>query len=55
MRASVLHVLDVSDPGRGLITVRGKVDIEKKRGDREAIVITELPYQVNPNTIFDKR
>ncbi|MEE9394231.1 MAG: DNA gyrase subunit A [Planctomycetota bacterium] len=40
--------------GRGLITVRGKVDIEQKRGDRQAIVITELPYQVNPNTIFDR-
>ena len=40
--------------GRGQITVRGKVDIEDRRGDRQSIVITELPYQVNPNTIFER-
>ena len=47
-------ILKAFRTGRGLITVRGKVDIEEKRGGRECIVITELPYQVNPNSIFDR-
>ncbi len=40
--------------GRGQIVIRGKVAIESGRGDKERIVITELPYQVNPNTIFER-
>ncbi|MEZ6196372.1 MAG: DNA gyrase subunit A [Planctomycetota bacterium] len=40
--------------GRGLVTVRGRVGIEERSGDRQSIVITELPYQVNPNSIFDR-
>ena len=47
-------ILRAFTSGRGLITVRGKVTIEQKRGDRECIAITELPYQVNPNTIIEK-
>lgn len=33
--------------GRGQMTVRGKADIEPWKGDRERIVITEIPYMVN--------
>jgi DNA gyrase subunit A len=33
--------------GRGSIVMRGKVKIEAYRKDREAIIITEIPYQVN--------
>ncbi len=33
--------------GRGSIVMRGKVAIETIRKDREAIIITEIPYQVN--------
>jgi DNA gyrase subunit A len=33
--------------GRGGIVMRGKVEFEALRGDREAIVISEIPYQVN--------
>ncbi len=40
--------------GRGQVMVRGKVHVEEKKGDRCSIVITELPYQVNPNSIFDR-
>src|SRR5271157_2341272 len=32
--------------GRGSIVMRGKVTIETNRKDREAIIITEIPYQV---------
>jgi DNA gyrase subunit A len=33
--------------GRGSIVMRGKISIETLRGDREAIIVTEIPYQVN--------
>src|SRR6185437_15161244 len=33
--------------GRGSIVMRGKVEIETLRREREAIIITEIPYQVN--------
>src|SRR5207244_7129509 len=36
--------------GRGSIVMRGKVGIETLRGDREAIIISEIPYQVNKKT-----
>src|SRR5262249_54033785 len=39
--------------GRGSIIMRGKVEIETLRGDREAIVITEIPYQVNKATMVE--
>lgn len=40
--------------GRGSIVMRGKVNIEAIRNDREAIVITEVPYQVNKATMIEK-
>jgi DNA gyrase subunit A len=33
--------------GRGSIVMRGKVEIETLRREREAIIVTEIPYQVN--------
>lgn len=41
--------------GRGSIPVRGKAHFENVRGDkREAIVITEIPYQVNKAKLVEK-
>ncbi|MBB2970823.1 DNA gyrase subunit A [Mesorhizobium sp. RMAD-H1] len=40
--------------GRGSIVMRGRVNIETMRGDREAIIITEVPYQVNKATMIEK-
>jgi len=37
--------------GRGSIVMRGKVRIDTLRKDREAIIITEIPYQVNKATM----
>jgi DNA gyrase subunit A len=37
--------------GRGSIVTRGKVRIEAFGKDREAIIITEIPYQVNKATM----
>ncbi len=33
--------------GRGSVVMRGKVHFETIRRDREAIIVTEIPYQVN--------
>jgi DNA gyrase subunit A len=40
--------------GRGTITLRAKAHAEKQRGGREAIIITELPYQVNKASLIEK-
>jgi DNA gyrase subunit A len=40
--------------GRGSIVMRGKAEIETLRKEREAIVITEIPYQVNKATMVEK-
>jgi DNA gyrase subunit A len=40
--------------GRGSITMRGKVQTEEIRKDREALVITEIPYQVNKAAMIEK-
>ncbi|MEO5969859.1 MAG: DNA gyrase subunit A [Bdellovibrionia bacterium] len=40
--------------GRGSITMRSKVEIETWKGDRERIVVTELPYQVNKAKLVEK-
>ena len=34
--------------------MRGKVAIETLRGDREAIIVTEIPYQVNKATLVER-
>jgi DNA gyrase subunit A len=40
--------------GRGSIVMRGKVEIETIRKEREAIIITEIPYQVNKATMVER-
>ncbi|MDV6226878.1 DNA gyrase subunit A [Nitratireductor aquimarinus] len=42
------------ETGRGSILMRGKVSIEPARNDREAIIITEVPYQVNKASMIEK-
>lgn len=42
------------ETGRGSIIMRAKVDIEPMRNDREAIVVTEIPYQVNKASMIEK-
>ena len=39
--------------GKGRIVISGRADIEGD-GDKQSIVITELPYGVNPNSLIDK-
>ncbi|MBI5112566.1 MAG: DNA gyrase subunit A [Rhodovulum sp.] len=40
--------------GRGSIVMRGKAEIETVRRDREAIIVTEIPYQVNKASMVEK-
>ncbi len=40
--------------GRGSIVMRSKTHIEELRKEREAIVVTEVPYQVNKATMVEK-
>ena len=40
--------------GKGVIQIRAKAEIEIKKNDREQIVITELPYQVNKAKLIEK-
>jgi DNA gyrase subunit A len=40
--------------GRGAIVMRGKVDFETLRGEREAIIVSEIPYQVNKAHLVER-
>jgi DNA gyrase subunit A len=40
--------------GRGSIIMRAKVHVEEIRKDREALIVTAIPYQVNKKTLIEK-
>jgi DNA gyrase subunit A len=40
--------------GRGSIIIRAKVVIEELRKDREALIVNEIPYQVNKATLIER-
>ncbi|MCU0344034.1 MAG: DNA gyrase subunit A [Ignavibacterium sp.] len=40
--------------GRGRVVIRAKANVETLKNDRENIVITELPYQVNKASLIEK-
>ncbi len=42
------------ETGRGSVVMRGVATIEPMRGDREQIIITEIPYQVNKASMIEK-
>ncbi len=42
------------ETGRGSVLMRGRVEIEEIRKEREALIITEIPYQVNKATMIEK-
>jgi DNA gyrase subunit A len=45
---------DAYRTGRGMITMRAVVEIEEDNRGRTQLVITELPYQVNPDNLAQK-
>ena len=40
--------------GRGSVIMRAKASVEEIRKDREAIIVTEIPYQVNKSSLIEK-
>lgn len=42
------------ETGRGSIILRARAAIEEIRKDREAIIVTEIPYQVNKSTLLER-
>ena len=40
--------------GRGSVLLRAKVEVEQMRKEREALIVTEIPYQVNKATLIEK-
>ena len=42
------------ETGRGSLLMRGRAAIEEIRREREAIIITEIPYQVNKSVMIEK-
>jgi DNA gyrase subunit A len=40
--------------GRGSVTLRARAEIEQMKNDRERIVVTEIPYQVNKAKLIEK-
>jgi DNA gyrase subunit A len=42
------------ETGRGSIVMRSRVAIETVRKEREALIVTEIPYQVNKATMIEK-
>ena len=50
----VLGIKKAYETGKGQIIIKGKVKFETKKNDREQIVITEIPYQVNKTNLIEK-
>ena len=40
--------------GRGSVVIRSKVEVEEIRKDREALIVTEIPYQLNKVLLIEK-
>ncbi|MBK18842.1 MAG: DNA gyrase subunit A [Rhodospirillaceae bacterium] len=40
--------------GRGSVVIRGRTHVEEIRKDREAIIVTEIPYQVNKARMIER-
>ncbi len=47
-------VRDAYLTGRGRVLVRARATIETAKNDRESIIVTELPYQVNKANLIEK-
>ncbi|MEO7166071.1 MAG: DNA gyrase subunit A [Chthoniobacterales bacterium] len=50
----VAGVKQYIETGRGSMKVRGKAGVEELKGNREQIVITEIPYNVNRATLVER-
>ncbi len=46
-------IYDAYTTGKGQLKIRAKVRVEKKKGEKIAIVITEIPFQVNKARVLE--
>ncbi|MEW6170592.1 MAG: DNA gyrase subunit A [Candidatus Omnitrophota bacterium] len=46
-------IKDAYATGRGKILLRGRASIERQKGGKDLIVITEIPYQVNKSNLIE--
>ncbi len=46
-------IKDYFETGRGSLRVQARTEIEDIKGNRQAIIVTELPYQVNKATLLE--
>ena len=49
-----LGIREAYTTGRGRVVVRARTHVEETKGDREAIIIDELPYQVNKAMMIER-
>ena len=42
------------ETGRGSLVLRARAEFEEMRGNRTAIIVTEIPYQLNKNVLLEK-
>ena len=47
-------IKDAYTTGRGLLTLRARYDSEPVKGGKEAIIVTEIPYQVNKAEMIEQ-
>jgi DNA gyrase subunit A len=47
-------ILDAYEKGRGKLAVRAKMSTEQLKGQREAIIVSEIPYQVNKSRLIEE-
>lgn len=56
--AAIIHgrsgIIDAYRTGRGRVFVRSKTDIETDKAGKQAIIVNELPYQVNKARLIEK-
>jgi len=47
-------IKDAYTTGKGSITIRAKAVIERQKGGKESIIISEIPYQVKKNALLNR-
>ncbi|MDR3253767.1 MAG: DNA gyrase subunit A, partial [Endomicrobium sp.] len=45
-------IKDYMEKGRGSVKIRAKTEVEEMKGGREAIIVNEIPYQVNKSNLI---
>ncbi|MBU0468647.1 MAG: DNA gyrase subunit A [Candidatus Omnitrophica bacterium] len=46
-------IIDAYSTGRGKLTVRARANIERQKGNKDRIIVSEIPYQVNKARLIE--